>query len=73
MDFDTLDKLDRDWKSPFVARSEIENFTQGRYKSSTFNTYDGARKGIRRQIRLNSKVAYLKKDILEWLKDKRRK
>ncbi len=73
MDINILEKLNKEWKSPFVARSEIENFTQGRYKASTFNTYDGAGRGILRQIRLNNKIAYLKKDILEWLKDKRRK
>ncbi len=68
-----LEKLNNDWRSPFVARNEIEKFTQGRYKRSTLNTYDGAKKGIHRHIKLKSKIAYLKADVIAWLKGKKRK
>lgn len=38
------------WPFILVARSKIGNFTRGLYESSTFNTYDGAKMGIRRKI-----------------------
>lgn len=68
-----FDKLADDWPSPFVARSEIENFTKGLYKPRSMNTFDGAGKGIRRRIVFRNKVAYLKEDVIEWLKSKVRK
>lgn len=65
-----LDKLDDDWPSPIVARSEISEFTQGLYKPLSFRTFDGKKEGIKRKIKLNNKIAYLKSDIIEWLKIK---
>ncbi len=65
-----LDKLAEEWPSILVARSEIGKFTKGLYKSSSFNTFDGAKRGIKRKIKLNTKIAYLKSDVIEWLKQR---
>lgn len=65
-----LDELSDAWPSILVARSEIGEFTRGLYKPSSFNTFDGAKKGIKRKIRINTKIAYLKSDVIEWLKSK---
>ena len=65
-----LDKLAEEWKSPFVARSEMEKFSKGLYKSRSMNTLDAAGKGIKRKIRRNAKVAYLKEDVVAWLKER---
>lgn len=66
-------KLMEDWKSPFVARSEMENFTKGLYKPRSMNTFDGQGRGISRKLRLGSKIIYLKEDVIEWLKKKIKK
>ena len=55
-----LDKLNNDWPSPIVARSEINNFTQGLYKPSSFRAFDGEKKGIKRKIKLNNKEGGVK-------------
>ena len=68
-----LDELARDWPSVLVARSEMEKFTRGLYKGRSMNTLDGAKQGIRRRIRINTKIAYLKADVIEWLKNRRKK
>ena len=68
-----LDKLAEDWPSPFVARSEMENFTKGLYKPRSMNTFDGSGKGIKRKLKMRSKIAYLKEDVVEWLKRKKSK
>lgn len=68
-----LEKLGNDWPSVLVARSEIGNFTKGLYKPRSFNVFDGTGKGIKRRIRINSKIAYLKSDVIEWLKNRRKR
>lgn len=65
-----LDKMAEEWPSILVARSEIGEFTKGLYKPRSMNTYDGAQKGIKKKIRINTKIAYLKSDVIEWLKNK---
>lgn len=67
-----LEELANSWPSILVARSEIGEFTRGLYKARSFNTFDGAKKGIKRKIRINSKIAYLKSDVIEWLKNRTR-
>lgn len=68
-----LEELDKAWPSVIVARSEIGNFTRGLYKPRSFNVFDGAGKGIKRKIKINSKIAYLKLDVIEWLKNRRKR
>lgn len=68
-----FEKLNEDWPSPFVARSEMERFTHGLYKPRSMNTFDGAGKGIKRRITLGNKIAYLKIDVIDWLKRKEKK
>lgn len=65
-----LEELSNAWPSILVSRSEIGAFTRGLYKSSSFNTFDGAKKGIKRKIRINTKIAYLKSDVIEWLRNR---
>lgn len=65
-----LEELSSAWPSMLVARSEIGEFTRGLYKARSFNTFDGAKKGIKRRIRINTKIAYLKSDVIEWLKNR---
>lgn len=72
MDID-LEKIAADWPSPFVARSEIEKFTKGLYKARSMNTLDGSGKGIKRKIKVGSKVSYLKQDIIDWIKERKRR
>lgn len=67
-----LEELANSWPSILVARSEIGKFTRSLYKTSSFNTFDGAKKGIKRKIKINTKIAYLKSDVIEWLKSKTR-
>ena len=67
-----LEELSNSWPSTLVARNEMEEFTRGLYKGRSFNTYDGAKIGIKRRIRLNTKIAYLKSDVIDWLKNKTR-
>ena len=66
-------KLAEDWKSPFVARSEMENFTKGLYKPRSMNTFDGNGSGIKRKLKIGTKIVYLKEDVIEWLKRKIKK
>lgn len=68
-----LEKMAEDWPSPFVARTEIEKFTKGLYKTKSMNVFDGMGTGIKRKILLGSRVAYLKEDVIEWLKQKKKK
>ena len=68
-----LDKLAEEWPSPFVARSEIGNFTHGLYKPRSMNTFDGAKQGIKRKIQFRSKIVYLKEDVIEWIRTKKNK
>ncbi len=68
-----LKKIAEDWPSPFVARSEIENFTKGLYKPRSMNTFDGKGQGIKRKLRMGAKIIYLKEDVIEWLKTKIKK
>lgn len=68
-----LEKLDNDWPSPFVARTEIEKFTQGKYKPSSMKRFDTKNEGINRKIKFKSKIAYLKEDVINWLKGKLKK
>ncbi|MCR4555193.1 MAG: hypothetical protein K5766_00060 [Alphaproteobacteria bacterium] len=65
-----LENLGNEWPSPFVARSEIGNFTKGLYKPRSMNTFDGRGTGISRRLRLGTKIFYLKEDVIEWLKKK---
>ena len=65
-----LDELSDAWPSILVARSEIGEFTRGLYKPRSMNTFDGAQKGIKRKIRINTKIAYLKSDVIEWLENR---
>lgn len=58
MDIEQLNKLAEDWPSPFVARSEIGNFTKGLYKSTSMNSYDARGCGIKRKIQRGMKIAY---------------
>ena len=53
-----LDKLAEDWPSPFVARSEMENFTKGLYKPRSMNTFDARGDGIRNRYRIGNKIFY---------------
>lgn len=66
-------KLDEDWPSPFVARSEMEKFTKGLYKGISLNAYGSRKCGIKRKILRGTKVIYLKADVIEWLKTKVKK
>ncbi|MBR1734751.1 MAG: hypothetical protein IJ730_04810 [Alphaproteobacteria bacterium] len=68
-----LEQLSDNWPSPFVSRNLIDQFTNGKYKPRTMNTYDGAGKGIKRRIRLKGKIAYLKEDVINWIKERRKK
>ena len=68
-----LDKLAEEWPSPFVARSEIGKFTKGLYKPISMNSYDARGVGIKRRFFRGLKVAYLKKDVIAWLKGKVKK
>ncbi len=68
-----LDKLAEEWPSSFVARSEIENFTKGMYKSGSLRTLDSAKLGVKRKIILGTKIAYLKADVVEWIRERKRK
>lgn len=68
-----LEKLDNEWPSPFVARTEMEKFTQGKYKPSSMKRFDTRNEGIKRKIRFKSKIAYLKEDVINWLKGKLKK
>lgn len=68
-----LESLGNEWPSPFVARSEIENFTKGLYKPRSMNTFDAKGLGISRKLRLGTKIIYLKEDVIEWLKRKIKK
>ncbi|MBQ3565179.1 MAG: hypothetical protein IJA14_03445 [Alphaproteobacteria bacterium] len=67
-----LDKLAEDWPSPFVARCKISEFTHGLYKQSSMNTLDARGDGLKRRIILGNKIAYLKTDIIDWLKRRKR-
>lgn len=63
-----FEKMAEDWPSPIVARSEMEHFTHGLYKPRSMNTLDATGKGIKRKLRRNTKIAYLKEDVINWLK-----
>ena len=67
-----LDKLAEDWPSPFVARSEMENFTKGLYKPRSMNTFDARGDGIKQRIVLGNKIVYLKNDVINWLRGRKK-
>ena len=67
-----LEKMDADWPSPFVARNKINEFTKGGNKKSTMATYDAAGQGVARRFVLNKTIFYLKSDLIEWLRLRKR-
>ncbi len=56
-----FEKLNEDWPSPFVARSEMERFTHGLYKPRSMSTFDARGDGLMFRITLGNKIVYLKK------------
>lgn len=68
-----LDKLAEDWKSGLVARTRIEEFTQGMYKASTMSVFDSLGVGILPRYKIGKKVFYKTEDIINWIRKKKEK
>lgn len=54
------------WPSLFVARGEIEEFTEGMYKASTLNTFDAKGDGVSPRYRMGRRVFYRVSDLVAW-------
>ncbi len=68
-----FEEVAANWPSPFVARSEMEHFTRGLYKPRSMNTFDARGDGLKRRILLGNKIAYLKTDVINWLKGRKKR
>lgn len=67
------EKILSSWKSPLVARTKIEEFTQGAYKANSFSVFDCQNKGVKPRFRLGKKVFYFTSDVIAWIQNKKRK
>jgi len=55
------------WKSPIVARTEIETFTGGAIKEKYIANMDSAGLGPPGRFRVGRKVVYPVSELVEWL------
>ncbi|MDR1334076.1 MAG: hypothetical protein LBJ71_02550 [Holosporaceae bacterium] len=64
-----LQKIDEAWPSPIVLRKDITKFSCGLVTTKTMASMDCEKRGIP-NTKINGKVAYNKKDIIQWLASK---
>lgn len=55
------------WKSPIVARTEVERFTGGAIKERYLANLDAACRGPRGRFRIGRKVVYPVGALVDWL------
>jgi len=58
------------WKSPVVARTEIEVFTGGAMREKYIANLDSAGLGPAGRFRLGRKVVYPGKELVAWLESR---
>ncbi|GHU19165.1 hypothetical protein FACS189472_08550 [Alphaproteobacteria bacterium] len=61
-----LAKIDEAWPDPIVLRKDIAKFSCGLVTTKTMGTLDCEGHGIP-NILINGKIAYTKKDVINWL------
>ena len=65
-----LKKFIENWKSPFVAREKLEEFSGGLLKAHTMRNLDSQGTGIKGRIKIGKKVIYPTEEIVAWLEAK---
>lgn len=66
-----IEEMLNKWKSPFVRRKDIEEFTLGIYKASSLRCFDALDCGISPRYTLGGNIVfYLVKDVITWLKNR---
>lgn len=58
------------WKSPFVARTEIEVFSGGILKIKSLANLDSQGKGPAGRVRSGRKVCYKTSEVVKWLESR---
>ena len=58
------------WKSPVVARTEIEAFTGGAMKEKYIANLDSAGLGPAGRFRIGRKIVYPVRPLVEWLESR---
>jgi len=67
MDTNIFQEMIDKWKSPVVARTEIEVFTGGAMKEKYVANLDSAGLGCPGRFRVGRKICYPTKALAEWL------
>ncbi len=62
-----------DWKSTLVARTRIDEFTQGMYKANSMATFDSLGTGVLPRFKIGKKVFYKTEDVINWISKKKGK
>ncbi|MGX9366275.1 hypothetical protein ACTVJH_09545 [Desulfoplanes sp. PS50] len=57
----------KNWKSPFVARTHVGEFSGGLLHPRTMANLDSQKKGPSRRIRLGRSIAYPVDELLLWM------
>jgi len=65
-----LKKLSEKWKSPFVAREKLEEFSGGLLKAHTMRNLDSQGIGIKGRIKIGKKVIYPTDEVVAWIEAK---
>ncbi|MBM4338807.1 MAG: hypothetical protein FJ110_04625 [Deltaproteobacteria bacterium] len=63
-DFSILAKT---WPSPFVARTEVRNFSGGLIDSKTLANMDSQGAGPEGRFRIGRKIGYPVQSVIKWL------
>jgi len=64
--------LSRDWRSPYVTRDRIFEFTCGLINPRTLANRDAKGTGPKNKIRVGRKVAYEITELIQWISDQSR-
>jgi hypothetical protein len=65
-----LQKLVRQWGSPFVARTEVERFSGGILSAKYLANLDSLNSGPPGRIRIGRKVAYDVEKLVQWMEER---
>ncbi|PKN37676.1 MAG: hypothetical protein CVU62_08095 [Deltaproteobacteria bacterium HGW-Deltaproteobacteria-2] len=63
-------ELAEKWPAPFVARTEVEKFSNGLIKEKYIANLDSAGKGPEGRFRVGRKVCYPVKNLVAWLQSR---
>lgn len=60
------EKFENSWPE-LIAREKIGYYTGGLYSPNTLASYDNRGNGIANPVRVGKKIAYPKKELIDWI------